>query len=154
MPPSEQKFSTEVQASVTQCFATITEFEKYPDWFSTVKRTKVLSRYSNRLAKQVEIHVDMKLKTIRYVLEYEYEKPTRLTWKSVEGDIEDIQGSYDFEKVAPALSRVTCRQAVSLGFWVPGPVQSLIERQALKQSVLEFKAAAELAAKQKPRRKT
>jgi ribosome-associated toxin RatA of RatAB toxin-antitoxin module len=145
--PAEQTFTTEVEASVQQCFATITNFEQYPGWFSTVENTKVLERYPNGLAKRVALRVDMKLKTIGYVLEYEYDKPARLTWNEVEGDLESIVGSYEFEKLAPKRSRVTCRQAVAIGFWVPGPIRVLIERQALKQSVLEFKAAAEKAAR-------
>jgi ribosome-associated toxin RatA of RatAB toxin-antitoxin module len=147
MAAYEQEFSTEVHASLSQCFATISDFERYPGWFATVEQTEVLDRYPNGLAKQVEFHVDMKLKTVRSVLEYRYDKPKRLTWKSVAGDLEAIEGSYRFEKLGPALTRATCRQAVSLGFWLPGPLRTLIERRALKQSVLEFKAAAELAAK-------
>ncbi|MBP1687747.1 MAG: hypothetical protein H6Q33_3890 [Deltaproteobacteria bacterium] len=146
MATHEQEFSTEVRASLGQCFATITDFEHYPDWYATVQQTEVLERYANGLAKQVEFSVDMKLKTVRYVLEYRYDKPKLLTWKSVAGDIEAIEGSYRFEKLAPALSRATCRQAVSLRFWLPRALRSLIEGQALKQSVLEFKAAAEAAA--------
>ena len=149
MASHEQEFSTEVHASLTHCFATITDFEHYPTWFSTVEQTEVLERYPNGLAKQVEFHVDMKLKTVRYVLEYTYDKPTQLAWESVAGDVEAIEGRYQFEKLGPALSRATCRQAVSLGFWLPGPLRSLIERQALKQSVLEFKAAAEATAQKK-----
>jgi ribosome-associated toxin RatA of RatAB toxin-antitoxin module len=153
MAMNAQEFSTEVRASVAQCFATITDFEQYPQWFSTIHRSKILSRHPNRLAKRVEYFIDMRVKTVRYVLEYEYDKPTHLTWKSVAGDVEAIEGSYRFERLGPALSRATCRQAVSLGFWVPGPLRSLMERQALKQSVLEFKAAAEQAAREKSRRK-
>ncbi|MFQ5667992.1 MAG: SRPBCC family protein [Candidatus Binatia bacterium] len=145
-PARAQEFTTDVDASVRQCFVTVTDFERYPSWFSAVERTKVLDRYPNGLAKQVEYRVDMKLKSIRYVLEYEYAKPTRLTWRSVGGDLESIEGSYLFEKVGPKLTRATCRQAVSIGFWVPGPIRTVMERQALKQSVLEFKAAAERAA--------
>jgi hypothetical protein len=70
----------------------------------------------------------------------------------VDGDIEAIEGSYVFEKLGPGLSRATCRQAVSLGFWVPGPLRSMMERHALRQSVLEFKAAAEEAAQHKARK--
>lgn len=146
---NEQEFSTEVHASVAQCFATITAFEQYPKWFSTIERTKVLDRHPNRLARRVEYYIDMKLKTVRYVLQYEYDRPTHLSWKSVDGDIEAIEGSYDFEKLGAALSRATCRQAVSLGFWVPGPLRSIMERHALQQSVLEFKAAAEQAARKR-----
>ncbi len=149
MALNQQEFSTEVRASVAQCFATITDFAQYPRWFSTIERTKVLDRHPNRLARRVEYYIDMKLKTVRYVLEYEYDKPTHLTWKSVDGDIEAIEGSYRFQKLGPRLSRATCRQAVSLGFWVPGPLRSMMERHALRQSVLEFKAAAEEAAQHK-----
>jgi ribosome-associated toxin RatA of RatAB toxin-antitoxin module len=149
----QQEFITEVAASVQQCFATITDFETYPDWFSSVEKTRVLERYPNGLAKRVEFRVDMKLKSIRYVLEYEYDKPTNLTWQSVDGDLEAIEGAYVFEKLGPKRSRVTCRQAVAMGFWVPGPLRRLMERQALKDSVLEFKAAAESAAKEQAARK-
>ena len=149
----EQQFSTEVQASVPVCFATITDFEKYPYWFSSIEHAVVLQRYANGLGKIVEYRVDLKLKSIRYVLEYEYEKPTHLVWKAVDGDVEAIAGAYVFEKLGSTLSRATCRQAVSIGFWVPGPIRKLLEAQALKQSVLEFKAAAEAVAQAAPRRR-
>lgn len=145
---AEQEFTTDVQASVQQCFTTITDFEKYPTWFSGIQHTKVLARHPGGLGKRVEFRIDMRLKSIRYVLEYEYDKPTDLTWRSVYGDVEAIEGAYRFDKLGPSLSRATCRQAVSLGFWVPGPIRSIMERQALKQSVLEFKVAAEAAAKE------
>lgn len=139
----EQEFSTEFAASVQQCFATITDFAHYANWFSSVESTDVLERYPNGLAKRVALRVDMKVKTIGYTLEYEYRKPTRLAWTAVDGDLESIVGSYLFEKLGPKRTRVTCRQAVSFGFWVPGPIRAVMERHALKQSVLEFKAAAE-----------
>lgn len=149
MTPNEQEFSTEVRASVARCFAVITDFESYPTWFSTIQRIGVLAQYPSGLARRVEYHVDMKLKTVRYVLEFAYKKPTQVSWKTVGGDIEMIQGSYRFEKLAASLTRATCRQSVSLGFWLPGPLRSWVESQGLKQSVLEFKAAAEEAAKKK-----
>lgn len=144
--PAEQKFSTEFDVSVQQCFATVTDFEQYPRWFSPIESTEVLERYPNGLAKRVALRIDIKIKSIGYVLEYKYKKPTQLTWTAVAGDLESIVGSYVFEKLGPQRTRVTCRQAVSFGFWVPGPIRAVMERQALKQSVLEFKAAAENAA--------
>ena len=150
MSLTEQVFETEVKASVRHCFATITDFESYPEWFSTIQNINVLDRYRNGLAKRVEYRIDMKLKSVRYVLAYEYEKPTRLTWKAVDGDLEAIEGAYDFEKLGARLTRARCRQAVSLGFWVPGPIRGLLEQRALKQAVLEFKAAAEKTAEQLP----
>jgi len=149
----EQEFSTEVAASVAQCFATIVQFEHYPKWFSGIETARVLDRYPDGLGKRVEYCIDIKLKTLRYVLEYAYEKPTRLTWRAVDGDVESIEGAYRFEKLGPHRTRATCRQAVSFGFWIPGPLRSAMERHALKQSVLEFKDAAERAARAEARRK-
>ena len=152
--PAEQEFTTDVAASVEQCFTTITDFKRYPEWFSTVESTRVVERYPDGLAKRVALRVNIKVKTIGYVLEYEYDRPSGLTWNAVEGDLESIEGSYAFEKLGAKRTRVTCRQAVAIGFWLPGPLRALIEHQALKQSVLEFKAAAEKAAKASaPRRR-
>jgi uncharacterized membrane protein len=150
-----QEFTTEVAASVKECFAAITDFDPYPTWSSAVREIAVLDRYPDGLARQVEFHLAMPLKTIRYVLEYAYEKPQRLTWHSVDGDIQSIEGAYDFEKIDAHRTRVTCRQAVRTGFWVPGPIRGALERTALRQSVLEFKAEVErrvsqAASKKKP----
>jgi ribosome-associated toxin RatA of RatAB toxin-antitoxin module len=148
-----QEFSTEVQASVPVCFATITDFDKYPQWFSSIEHADVLDRYGDGLGKVVEFRIDMRLKSIRYVLEYAYEEPAALSWRSIDGDIDAIEGTYRFEKLAAARSLVTCRQAVSIGFWVPGPIRKMLEAQALRQSVLEFKTAAEAAAKKRAERR-
>jgi len=149
----EQQFSTEVHASVAVCFTTVTQFENYPQWFSSIEHAAVLERYADGLGKVVEYRIDMKLKSIRYVLEYTYDKPMHLSWRSVDGDVEAIEGAYEFEKLGAARSRATCRQAVSIGFWVPGPIRKMLEAQALKQSVLEFKTAAEATMAAAPRRR-
>ena len=142
-----QEFSTEVEASITQCFNTLVDFDAYPDWSSPIQSASVLERYPNKLGRLVEFELDMKLRTVRYVLEYEYEKPTRLTWQSRDGDVESVEGSYTLEKLGPKKTAVVCCQKIVLGFWIPGPIRSMFERSALKQSVLEFKAAAEKKAK-------
>jgi len=143
----EQEFSTEVDASITQCFNTLVDFDAYPSWSSPIQSAAVLERHGNKLGRLVEFELDMKLRTVRYVLEYQYEKPHRLLWQSQEGDVESIDGEYLLEKLGPKKTRVTCRQRIVLGFWVPGPIRSLIERTALRQSVLELKAEAEKRAR-------
>ncbi len=138
-----QEYTTEVAASVKGCFATIIDFERYPSWSSSVREIRVLDRHPDGLARQVEFHVDITIKTLRYVLEYEYDPPGRLTWRSVDGDVESIEGAYRFEKLAPNKTRVTCRQTIVIGFWLPGLIRRAMERTALQQSVDEFKQATE-----------
>lgn len=139
----EQEFTTEISAPITHCFKTLVDFDAYPQWSSPIQSAAVLERHANDLARLVEFELDMKLRTVRYVLEYEYEKPHLLRWQSRDGDVESIDGEYVLEKLGPKGTRATCRQRIVLGFWVPGPIRSLIERTALRQSVLELKAEAE-----------
>ena len=138
-----QEVSVEIAATPAQCFEVLLDFEHYPQWSTAVSQARVLERDAHGVGRIVEFHIDAKLKTIRYVLEYTAKKPTLLTWKSVDGDVESIEGIYRFRKLGPNRTEATCRQEIRLGFWLPGPLRKLAERTALKQSVDEFKAEVE-----------
>lgn len=143
MADVQQSFSTPIEAPADLCYAAIADFEAYPSWSSPITQVAVLDRYPDGFARRVEFLLDMKLRTVRYVLEYSWSPPHRLTWTYVEGDVEDIVGSYVFEPVDARRTTATCSQAVALGFWVPGILRRTLEATALRQSVLEFKAEAE-----------
>ncbi len=138
-----QEVSVEIAATPAQCFEAILDFERYPKWSSAVSNARILERDKAGVGRRVEFHIDMKIRTVRYVLEYAYKIPTELTWHSEGGDVESIEGRYRFRKLGPALTQATCRQEILLGFWMPGPLRKLAERTALKQSVTEFKAEVE-----------
>lgn len=149
-----QQFTLEINAPIGDCFETILDFEAYPSWSSAVSHARILKRDRNGVGRIVEFAIDMKIRSVGYELEYSYKKPTLLTWVSVGGDVEKIEGAYRFKKLGPDRTEVTCEQSVRLGFWVPGPIRSLAERTALRQSVTEFKEVVErrLADKSSPKR--
>ena len=138
-----QDVVVEIAASPTQCFEVILDFDRYPKWSSVIERARILERDKAGVGKVVEFHLDMKLRSVRYVLEYAYKRSSELSWHSVEGDVESIEGYYHFRKLGPARTEATCRQEIQLGFWLPGPLRRLAERTALRQSVEEFKAEVE-----------
>lgn len=138
-----QQCTVEVHASIADCFTAIVDFEAYPKWSSAVRRAKVVERDRNGVGRLVDFTIDMRIRNVRYVLRYSYKKPSLLTWESVEGDVEKIEGAYRLRKLAADRTEATCEQAVTLGFWVPGPIRSLAERSALRQSVTEFKNEVE-----------
>ncbi|MGH7859981.1 MAG: SRPBCC family protein [Candidatus Binatia bacterium] len=142
MAEKRQSFTTDIDASPENCFEVIADFPSYPNWSSVITRTAVLDTYPDGLARRVEFELDMTIRTVRYVLDYSYEPPHRLRWKFVEGDLADVEGAYIFER-AGKKTRTTCEQAVSLGFWLPGPIRRIAEQKALKDSVLEFKSEVE-----------
>ena len=84
----------------------------------------------------------MRIRTIRYTLAYEYRLPQLVRWHLAEGDLANVAGSYEFETNDEEVL-ATCRQEIDLGFWVPGPIRRIGERQALRDSVLEFKKEVE-----------
>lgn len=143
MSLEQQSYRTEVDADAATCFAVITDFSTYPTWSGAVRRTHVHERYPDGLPKRVEMELDIKIRRIRYTLEYRYTPPTHLTWCLVDGDLKAIEGSYDFAEVAPGRTAVTCTQGVDIGFWIPGFLRSIFEQQALRDSVEEFKHAVE-----------
>jgi len=147
MADAEQSFTTDVDASIEGCWAVLLDFERYPSWSAPTTACKVAERDSEGRARLVEMTLDMKIRSVRYVLEYAYQPPDKASWHLVEGDLSGIVGGYEFEAIDANHTRATCRQAVELGFWVPGPLRRLIERQALRDSVLEFKSEAERRAK-------
>ncbi len=149
MAEAEQSYTTEIDASVDDCCAVLLDFERYPAWSGPTTACRVLERDEEGRAKIVEMTLDMKIKSVRYVLRYEYDLPRRASWTLVEGDVASIRGSYEFEPLDKQRTRATCTQAVDLGFWIPGPLRRMIEREALRNSVNEFKAEAERRAQAK-----
>jgi uncharacterized membrane protein len=143
MADVQQTYSTPIAAPADLCYAAIADFEAYPSWSSPISSIAVLDRHPDGFARRVEFFIDMKLRTVRYVLEYAWSPPHRLDWTYVEGDLADIVGSYVFTPLDAHHTDATCSQAVSLGFWVPGMIRRTLEQTALRQSVLEFKAEAE-----------
>lgn len=147
MAEAEQSFSADVDASIDDCCAVLLDFDRYPDWSGPTTAARILERDDQGRARQVEMTLDMKIRNVRYVLEYTYDLPATARWRLVEGDVAGVEGSYTFEPLDAQRTRATCKQAVDLGFWVPGPLRRLIERQALRDSVLEFKGEAERRAR-------
>ncbi len=143
-----------IAATPLECFTTIIDFESYPEWSGSIEHAAILEHDADGVGRIVEYRLNMRIKTVRYVLEYAYRKPTELTWRSVDGDIQSIEGVYRFRKVTAHSTQATCRQAVELGFWIPGPLRRLAEQTALRQSVTEFKDEVErrLAAAKRSKR--
>lgn len=145
MSEYSQTYSTAVAGSVDACFNVLVDFERYTDWSSPITKCRIVDRYPDGLARRVEFHLDAKVKTLRYVLEYEYDPPHGARWHLVEGDIAGVEGSYRFEP-AGERTTATCSQSIDVGFWVPGFLRRTFEASALQQTVEEFRAAVEKTA--------
>ena len=143
-----QSYSATVAGSLADCFAVLTDFPAYPEWSGPVQECRVVDRHPDGLPRRVAFALDFTLKTIRYVLEYTYEPPHTARWRLVEGDVKDVQGSYEFRERAGKVE-ATCTQEIDVGFWIPGPLRRTFEAKALRDSVEEFKKAVEARGRKK-----
>ena len=133
--------SAVIAASAQACFDALSDFESYPEWQSSVKECTVLDRGDDFAL--VETITDIKVRDVRYVLRYRFDRPGRLWWDYVEGDARDVTGDFLLEDLGDGTARATYRIAVDPGRFVPGPLARLVAREGTRRAVDDLRARVE-----------
>src|SRR5436305_8894484 len=140
MGVTETAHAEVIAAPPEACLAALLDFATYPEWQSAVKEAAVVEDGG---APVVEFRIDAKVKTVRYVLRYHPEPPSRLWWEYVEGDVRSVSGSYDLEDLGDGTTKATYRLAIDPGRFVPGPIRRALTEGVMRVSVRELKARVE-----------
>ena len=74
-----------------QFFDIISEYAKYPEFLSEVKDCKVIE--DSGVVKKVEFKISI-IKNFRYLNEHREERPKKLSWKFIEGDLFKTMNGY------------------------------------------------------------
>lgn len=137
------KDSIDIEASADDIFEVATDFEAYPDWNANIKAVEVQETDAEGRATLVWYEVDAKIKTLQYVLEYDYsEAPASFSWDLVEGDVKELSGSYAFDEFDD-VTDVTYEVSIDPGFKVPGMLKRQGERQIVKAALQDLKKRVE-----------
>ena len=135
--------SIEIAAPPESCFEAIVDYETFPEWQNAVVRTEVIDRYRDGLGRRVRLEVDAKLRAVRYVLHYHYERPDRVWWDFVEGSgVQDIAGDYSFEPSGEG-TVATYTLGVDAGVPIPGFIARRLNSEVMRRSVRDLKAEVE-----------
>jgi coenzyme Q-binding protein COQ10 len=130
-----------INAPMEKIWKVITDYERYPEFLSEVKKT----RTANRKGNEVDVHYEAEVvKTIKYTLHFKEEPPSKLSWSFIEGDyMKNNRGGWTLEDVGNGQVKATYNIEVELGSFVPKTlVNGLVDGQLPK--VLEaFKKQAE-----------
>jgi hypothetical protein len=135
-----------INASVDECFATLVDFEAYPEWASDLKQAKVVEADDDGRAVLVEYRAAAMGRSTTYRLKYDYTgAPHRLAWKLHSGDLErELDGQYILSDSATAGSTdIVYELAVDLIVPIPGFVKRRAEARIIKTALLELKARVE-----------
>ncbi len=144
---TEQKI---IAGSIEDCWAVVTDLERYPEWISNMKEVRVLSRDSEGRAQEVSFRAAAFGRSTSYTLKYDYSKaPKVLSWVWLAGDITNkLDGKYTFEP-ADGGTLVSYELEAELKVPLPGFVKRRAETSIIHTALSELKARVEASAKKK-----
>jgi len=138
---------TTIHASVDECFATLVDFESYPEWAGDLKEAKVVERDAEGRAVVVEFRAAAMGRSTTYRLKYDYTgAPGRLAWELLSGDLErELDGCYLLSASAQVAggTDIVYELAVDLIVPIPGFVKRRAEARIIKTALSELKARVE-----------
>ena len=136
--------TTEIDAPIATCFDAIVDYETFPRWQNAVDSVEVLDRHDDGLGRNVKLFVDAKVRKIDYVLDYSYQRPTRIDWDFVSGNgMRGVDGHYSFEELGPERTKATYKLGADPAIPVPGIVAKRVHKELVKRSVEDLKREAE-----------
>jgi ribosome-associated toxin RatA of RatAB toxin-antitoxin module len=139
--------SIDLAAHPKEAFAVLADFDRYPQWQSTVKAVNVLDRDAKGRGTLVELRSDAVVRTVRHLQRYEFEEHSRLTWEYVDGDVRSLTGEWLLEELSGERTRATYRLAVDpgrkLGLLLRGPMADRVRDHVLGSTLNDLKAHLE-----------
>lgn len=131
-----------VNAPPEKVFDIVTTYDRYPEWLPEVKKIHTSERKGNEV--KVHYELDLKLKTIRYTILAREERPRRMSWSFVDGEVmKDNKGSWVMEQEGEGRTKVTYSVEVALGPLVPKAILNTLVDQSLPKMLEAVKRRAE-----------
>ena len=122
-------------------FDVVTDYRRYPEFVPDLRYVRVVSESTDTSQIDFEVHV---IRTLRYTLSLEYERPSRVRWSLVSGDLmKRNEGSWEIEEAGPGRTRATYTLELKLGAMVPAAVTTRLAQAGLPAMLDQFKVRAE-----------
>jgi uncharacterized membrane protein len=141
--------SVEIEAPIERCFEIAADIEGAPEWQGSLQDVEVLERDDARRATLVETKSDAKVKSVRALLRFSYDEPTRIEWVQEKGDTKSLKGWWDLEDLGGGRTRATYALEADpgrmLGMLLRGPAESAVRDFLLGGAAEGLKKHAESA---------
>jgi ribosome-associated toxin RatA of RatAB toxin-antitoxin module len=83
-----------IHAPVERFYEIVVDYERYPEFVPGIRRCRI--RDGGKGEKQVEYELDLGIRRIKYVLRQEEQRPRRVAWSLVSGDMMKVSnGSWE-----------------------------------------------------------
>lgn len=133
-----------IRATPEQCFAVLTDFDRYPEWAADIKSVQVLERDDHGRGIRVTYRAAAFGRSTSYTLDYDYAgAPKHLGWVQSRGDLTNrLDGAYVLEPAGDD-TEVAYHLAVELKVPLPGFVKRRAEGRIAHTALRELKARVE-----------
>ena len=122
--------TVEIDAPIQRCFEIAANIDAAPDWQGSLQEVDVLERDDQKRATLVETKSDAKVKSVRAVLRFSYDEPTRIEWVQEKGETKSLRGWWEFEDLGGDRTRATYALETDpgrvLGMLLRGPMQGIV----------------------------
>ena len=135
--------SVTVNVSPEKMFDVIVDYEKYPEFLPEVKKVRVDA--GQGAIKEVTYTVDIKAKVITYTLKHTAEKPAKVAWTMIKGEMmKGNDGTWTLKAgTQPGTTDATYTIDLKLSSLVPGFIERVLAEQSLPGLLANFKKRAE-----------
>jgi carbon monoxide dehydrogenase subunit G len=122
--------TAEVDAPLDAVWALVEDVELAPEWQNGLKAMRGIERDADGRAIVCESESDAKVRTIKSVVRFEYDGPTRLSWTQEKGELKSVEGSWELEDIGGGRTKATYALEVDLGrmlgMLIRGPIVGVL----------------------------
>jgi uncharacterized membrane protein len=136
---------TIIDAPLAECWAVVTDFDRYAEWAADIKSVTVLERDDQGRGSRVTFRAGAFGRSTSYTLAYDYsDAPNRLAWVQAAGDITSrLDGDYRFTPADDGGTAVTYNLLVELKVPLPGFIKQRAAARIIGTALRELKTQIE-----------
>lgn len=147
MAPITGSSTADIDASLEEVWALVEDVARAPEWQGGLNDIEPLERDDEGRATLVESETDAKVRSVKSVVRFTYEPPTRLSWTQERGELKSVVGSWELEDLGDGRTRATYDLEVDLGrmlgLVIRGPLVDLLRGMLVGARAGELKQAIE-----------
>jgi carbon monoxide dehydrogenase subunit G len=139
--------SAEIDAPLDEVWAVVEDVAAAPEWQGGLLAVEALDRDADGRPTLVETKNDIKVRQVTTQVRFAYERPTRLSWTQVKGELKSVEGAWILEDLGDGRTRATYMLDSDpgrvLGMLIRGPVESAVRAMLVNARPGELKARVE-----------